>query len=113
MYRFLRIVQSVDASCQIFGEQRPYFYHDAFYHQWQGGPRLCNAAAGVAATAGFNPNAWVSIAASGVVTMRSAPAEMGQGIMTGLPLCLAEVLDADWSLVRVEQSPGIRLALNA
>jgi isoquinoline 1-oxidoreductase beta subunit len=60
-----------------------------------------------AGAAGFNPNAWVNIAASGVVTICSAPAEMGQGIMTGLPLCLAEELDADWSRVRVEQSPGI------
>lgn len=66
------------------------------------------AAATAAATAsGFVPNAWVSIATTGIVTIQSAPAEMGQGIMTGLPLCLAEELDADWSRVRVVQSPAI------
>jgi len=54
----------------------------------------------------FNPNAWVSFDSSGVVTIMSAAAEMGQGIMTGLSLCIAEDLDADWSKVSVQQSPG-------
>ena len=52
-------------------------------------------------------NAWVTIRANGEVIIQSAPAEMGQGTMTGLPACLAEELDADWSLVRVVQSPAL------
>jgi isoquinoline 1-oxidoreductase subunit beta len=54
----------------------------------------------------FSPNAWVTIDGNGIVTIQSAPAELGQGTMTGLPACLAEDLDADWSKVRVVQSPA-------
>jgi isoquinoline 1-oxidoreductase beta subunit len=49
-------------------------------------------------------SAWVEIAADGGVTIRFAQAEMGQGIMTALPLILAEEMDADWASVRVLQS---------
>jgi isoquinoline 1-oxidoreductase beta subunit len=50
-------------------------------------------------------NAYVSIAPDGSITIQQQVAEMGQGISTGLPLIVAEELDADWSKVRVEQSP--------
>lgn len=48
-------------------------------------------------------NAWVSITPNDAVVIRVAATEMGQGIMTALPLILAEELDADWAKVRVEQ----------
>jgi isoquinoline 1-oxidoreductase subunit beta len=50
-------------------------------------------------------NAYVSIAPDGAITIQQPVAEMGQGISTGLPLIVAEELDADWSKVTVVQSP--------
>ena len=54
----------------------------------------------------FNPNTWVSITPDGVITIMSAPSEMGQGVMTVLPALIAEEMDANWDLVRVVQSPA-------
>jgi isoquinoline 1-oxidoreductase beta subunit len=52
---------------------------------------------------GIAANAWVSIGRDDEVTIRFAATEMGQGVMTSLPMILAEELDADWAKVRVEQ----------
>jgi isoquinoline 1-oxidoreductase subunit beta len=54
-------------------------------------------------------NGWVKIAADNSVTIMMCKAEMGQGIHTGLAMLLAEELDADWSQVRVEDSPIDRI----
>lgn len=50
-------------------------------------------------------NAWVSIGANDRVTVVVPAAEMGQGVITSLPLILAEELDADWSKVTFEYAP--------
>ncbi len=50
-------------------------------------------------------NAYVTIAPDGAVTIMAPAPEMGQGVMTSLPLIIAEELDADWSRVRIVQSP--------
>lgn len=57
------------------------------------------------AAAPFQPSAWLRIAADGQVTVICGSSEMGQGVLTAIPMLLAEELDADWSRVRVEQAP--------
>lgn len=48
-------------------------------------------------------NAWITITPDDTVTLRFASTEMGQGVMTSLPMILAEEFDAAWSKVTVEQ----------
>ena len=59
------------------------------------------------------PNGWrddplvfVSIADNGTVTIVCHRSEMGQGVRTGIPMILADELEADWKRVRVMQAPG-------
>jgi isoquinoline 1-oxidoreductase beta subunit len=53
-----------------------------------------------------NPlNAWVRITPDNRVTLILGKSEMGQGIMTALPMILAEELYLDWKNVRIEQAP--------
>ncbi len=50
-------------------------------------------------------NAYLRIAPDNSITIVCASAEMGQGVLTALPMLLAEELDADWSRVGVMQAP--------
>ncbi len=52
----------------------------------------------------LQPNAWLKIDEDGRVTITVAKSEMGQGVWTSMPMLIAEELDADWSLVRPQQS---------
>jgi isoquinoline 1-oxidoreductase beta subunit len=53
-----------------------------------------------------NPfDAWVRITPNNRVTLILGKSEMGQGIMTALPMILAEELCVDWKNVKVEQAP--------
>ncbi len=54
----------------------------------------------------FNPTAFVAIDDTGLVTIVANRAEMGQGVRTGLPMVVADELEADWSRVRVTQAVG-------
>jgi isoquinoline 1-oxidoreductase subunit beta len=53
-----------------------------------------------------NPLVFVTIAPDGIVTITCHRAEMGQGVRTGMPLIVADELEADWAKVRVVQAPG-------
>ena len=53
-----------------------------------------------------NPfDAWVHISPDNNVTLILEKSEMGQGIMTAVPMILAEELCVDWKKVTVEQAP--------
>jgi isoquinoline 1-oxidoreductase beta subunit len=59
------------------------------------------------------PNGWVddplvfvAIAPDGIVSITCHRSEMGQGVRTGMPMIVADELEADWKRVRVVQAPG-------
>lgn len=47
------------------------------------------------------PNAWLRIAADGIVTITSNTTELGQGSMSVVPQIIADELEVPWSMVRV------------
>jgi isoquinoline 1-oxidoreductase beta subunit len=53
-----------------------------------------------------DPHVFIAIDPSGLVTIIAHRAEMGTGSRTSLPMVIAEELEADWSRVKVVQSPG-------
>ncbi|MCP2073749.1 UNVERIFIED_ORG: isoquinoline 1-oxidoreductase beta subunit [Pseudomonas lini] len=53
-----------------------------------------------------DPKVYVSIAADGRVTVICNRSEMGQGVRTSLSMVVADELDADWALVKVQQAPA-------
>ncbi|MFQ5994839.1 MAG: molybdopterin cofactor-binding domain-containing protein [Acidiferrobacterales bacterium] len=54
----------------------------------------------------FAPNAWVRVNRDGTVTVLIDRAEMGQGIVTGLAMLVAEELEIDLDRVRTEFAPA-------
>ena len=53
-----------------------------------------------------DPLAFVAIGEDGTVTIVCHRSEMGQGVRTGMPMIVADELEADWKRVRVAQAPG-------
>jgi isoquinoline 1-oxidoreductase subunit beta len=54
------------------------------------------------------PNAWVTIGTDDQITLISPASEMGQGVMTSIPLLIVEEMDADWNKVKVLQAPNAK-----
>ena len=75
--------------------------------EWAGTTRRAFAGP-VAPSAGaaFAPNAFLRIGSDNSVTVIAKHLEMGQGAYTGIATVVAEELDADWKLVRVESAPA-------
>ncbi len=68
-------------------------------------PLVSGRALAAGESAVFSPNAYLRLTPDGRVTVICGSAEMGQGVLTAIPMLLAEELDADWSRVSVEQAP--------
>src|SRR5207244_10285976 len=49
----------------------------------------------------FSPNAFISIAPSGAVSLIAPNSEMGQGAKTALPMIIADELDVAWEQVTI------------
>ena len=69
-------------------------------------------AAGAAPGSAFVPNAWISIARSGKVTLVCARNEMGQGVRTSLAMLLAEELAVDPRRVEIDDAPPDPVYIN-
>jgi isoquinoline 1-oxidoreductase beta subunit len=68
-------------------------------------PTAGRALAGAHGGAVFQPSGWLRMTPDGRATVICGSSEMGQGVLTAIPMLLAEELDADWSKVSVEQAP--------
>ncbi len=53
-----------------------------------------------------NPLVFLTVGDDGWVSIVVHRSEMGQGVRTGMPLIVADELEADWSRVRVQQAPA-------
>ena len=54
----------------------------------------------------FPPSIFLAIDPDGTTTIWVSRSEMGQGTRTGMPMIVAEELDADWSSIRIIQGDG-------
>src|SRR5678815_4078800 len=54
----------------------------------------------------FEPNVWLKIATDDTVTIMLSQLEMGQGVMTSMPMLVAEEMDIDWNKIKTEWVPA-------
>ena len=58
------------------------------------------------AAGSFEPNIWLKVNSDDTVRVMLTMLEMGQGVMTSMPMLVAEELDMDWSKIRTEWVPA-------
>jgi len=68
-------------------------------------PLMAAVQAATSATSA-QPNLFVQVTADGLVTLTCSRSEMGQGVRTGMPMILADELEADWQRCTIWQAPG-------
>ena len=56
----------------------------------------------------FEPNVWIRIGADDSVRIMLSMLEMGQGVMTAMPMLVAEELDVEWTRITTEWAPADR-----
>src|SRR5688572_2524820 len=54
----------------------------------------------------FEPNVWVRVNKDDSVRIMLTMLEMGQGVMTSMPMLVAEELDFDWTKIKTEWTPA-------
>jgi isoquinoline 1-oxidoreductase beta subunit len=59
-----------------------------------------------AQAAAFEPNVWIKITPDDSVRIMLSMIEMGQGVMTSMPMLVAEELDFDWTKIKTEWAPA-------
>ncbi|MGB7207496.1 MAG: xanthine dehydrogenase family protein molybdopterin-binding subunit [Pyrinomonadaceae bacterium] len=62
--------------------------------------------------ADFQPNAFIKIGRDGKVTVVVGQVEMGQGVLTSLPMIVADELEVDWANVSYESAPADKAFIN-
>ena len=60
----------------------------------------------LSAAGSFEPNVWIRIDADSSVRIMLTMLEMGQGVMTSMPMLVAEELDFDWRKIKTEWAPA-------
>jgi len=60
----------------------------------------------VLAAGSFEPNIWLKVNSDDTVRIVLTQLEMGQGVMTSMPMLVAEELDMDWSKIKYEWAPA-------
>jgi len=71
-------------------------------------PSLGADDAALEAATAFEPNVWVKITPDNKARIMLSMLEMGQGVMTAMPMLLAEELDLAWNDVTTEWAPADR-----
>jgi isoquinoline 1-oxidoreductase beta subunit len=67
---------------------------------------LDGADADLLAAGTFEPNIWLKVNSDDTVRIMLTQLEMGQGVMTSMPMLVAEELDMDWSKIKTEWTPA-------
>jgi isoquinoline 1-oxidoreductase subunit beta len=70
-------------------------------------PTALGRSAGTLEAAGsFEPNIWLKVNSDDTVRIMLTQLEMGQGVMTSMPMLVAEELDMDWAKIKTEWTPA-------